>query len=272
MVKLSKILLSPEKAERHPFEIIAVVFFYTSISLFLSLWIFPEHASLVMVFLTIIPCLYLVQGALILEEKKEKKAYLEKSEFWILKEHSKTIWFFAILFIGFLLPFVFWSIILPENIVAKAFSVQESAFQNVQLITGKSVSSESGFSIILFNNLRVLLLSLLLALFYGAGAVFVLVWNASIMGFVIGSLVKNTLGLASLPYAFIKYFLHGIPEMLAYFVAALAGGILFMSVVMNDLNRERLKGTLTDIMVLLLISVFLLIIAALIESYISPFI
>jgi len=268
MFKLSPALLSPLKAERHPVEIILIGFFYTSISLFLSLWIFPGHASLVMIFLTLIPCLYLVQGALILEEKKEDE---QNSEMWILKEHSKTLWFFLILFLGFLLPFVFWAMVLPDSIVHDAFAVQEQAYQQIQSITGK-ITSTDAFSIIFTNNLRVLFLSLLLAIFYGAGAVFILAWNASVMGFVIGSLVRNTLGITSLPYAFLKYFLHGIPEMLAYFAAALAGGILFIFIIKADFEKSKIKKTLIDTTFLIIISVLLLAIAGLIESYISPMI
>jgi len=113
---------------------------------------------------------------------------------------------------------------------------------------------------------------LILALFYGAGAIFILAWNASIMGYIIGDLIRNSLGLAALPHAFLKFFLHGIPEIIAYLAAALAGSILFVSVIRGDLKKDRIKRTITDIIIILIISVVLLVIAAAIETYISPFI
>ncbi len=268
MLKLSNILLNPKKARRHPFEIILSGFFYASISLIISVSIFPEYASLLMVFLTVISSLYLVQEILIIEEEKEKNI---NSESFVLKSHLKTLWFFMLLFFGFLLAFVFWTIVLPENMVSTAFNIQQLTFQNISSVTGRVVFSGT-FSTIFFNNLRVLFLSLLLALFYGAGAVFILVWNASMMGFVIGDLTRNTLGLASLPQVFMKYLLHGIPEILAYFAIALAGGILFISIIKGDIKKRNIKRTLIDITILILISIFLLFIAALIETYISPFI
>jgi len=268
MFKLSQLLLSPKKAKRHPFEILFAGFFYASISLLISVWIFPEYASLFMVFLTVISCLYLVQGILIVEEKKEKNINSESS---VLKSHLSTLGFLMLLFFGFLIAFTFWAIVLPDSVSDTAFSIQEFAYQDIRSITG-SFSSSGAFSTILLNNLRVLFLSLLLALFYGAGSVFVLVWNASIMGFVIGNLAKNVLGLASLPQIFIKYFLHGIPEMLAYFAAALAGGILFVSVVRGDLRKGRVRRTVTDILAVIGISILLLVFAALIEIYVSPLI
>jgi len=264
MFRLSQILLSPKKAERHPFEIILMCFFYTSISLFLSLWIFPEHASLVMIFLTVIPCLYLVQEAFILEEKKEENNF---SETWILKEHSKILVFLLVLFIGFLLPFVFWSIVLPESIVSEAFSVQASSFENIQSITGKFTSNET-FSIILSNNLRVLVLSLLLAIFYGAGTIFILVWNASVIAAAIGIFVKGSL--VDLPIGLLRYMFHGAPEIAAYFVGALAGGIISVAVIRRDLEGEEVWKILQDSLLMIIIAIAFLVIAALMEVYLTP--
>jgi stage II sporulation protein M len=266
MLKISDILLSPKKAKRHPFEIIFVGFFYASLSILLSYWIFPSYASLLMIFFTVIACLYMVEGIFIVEEKKEKNT---SSETTLLKEHTKTLIFLLLLFLGFLFAFTFWEIILPEKTTSVLFLVQQTSIPELKTITGNSVSTEN-FSVILYNNLRVLLLSLLFAFFYGAGAIFILAWNASIMGFVIGNLAKNTLGIASLPLAFMKFFLHGIPEMLAYFAAALAGGILFMSIIRGEIYKDKMKRIAIDFFVLIIISVILLLIAALIETYISP--
>jgi uncharacterized membrane protein SpoIIM required for sporulation len=266
MFKLSDILLSPRKAKRHPFEVIFVGFFYATISLFLSLWIFPDYASLLMVFLTVISCIYIVQGILIVEENEEDNI---KSEQSTLKEHSRTLWFFLLLFLGFLFAFVFWTVVLPTTTTNVLFEMQQKSVSSIQAISGNAVSS-SNFEIILSNNLRVLLLSLVFALFYGAGAIFILAWNASIMGFVIGNLARNSLGLGALPLAFMKYFVHGIPEMLAYFAAALAGGILFMAVLRGDFKKDKLKRMLIDTFVLVIVSLLLLVGAALLEVYVSP--
>ena len=277
MRSLSHILLNPRKAERHPFEMMIVGFFYASISLWLALWVFPDHASIVMVFFTVLSSLYIVQGAIIIEEKKEKDTVSEK---WLLKEHAKTINFFLFLFIGFLLAFVFWVIVLPQPTINDVFAVQIDAVRDIQTLTGnaildttgKAVSNGEAFGLILSNNLRVMFLSLLFAVFYGAGAIFILAWNASVMGFVIGELARNTFGLTALPLLFTRYFLHGIPEMVAYFVAALAGGIIFVTVIKGDFKRGRIKRTLIDTSLTIGIAVGLLVIAALIEVWVSPYV
>ena len=262
-----KILFNAKRAERHPVEMMLIGFFYATISILLSLFILPEYASLVMVFFTVISCLYVVQKAIISEEIKDK---YYKSEEKMMKSHVEALKFLMFLFFGFVIAFTLWTIILPHSFVSASFNLQSASINEIKSLTGNAFS-DSGFYPIIINNLKVAFISFLLALFYGAGAIFVLVWNASIMGFMIGDLARNTLGLVSLPSIFLKYFLHGFPEMIAYFVAALAGGILFISLIKGDLLIKP-KKIAFDVVLLILAAIFLLIFAALIEVYVSPFI
>ncbi len=268
-----KILFSPKRAERHPFEMMLIAIFYSSISIILSIWIFPEYSSLVMVFFTVLSCIYVIQGAFKAEEIKGKRA---KSEGWLLKQHLRLLVLLLFLFIGFVISFSSWSFFLPNEIAKTVFSVQNSAVESVRAamtgVTGSAFSS-NGITFILMNNFKVLLVSLVFAFFFGAGAIFILVWNASIMGHVIGNLAKNTLGLVGMPIAFAKYFIHGIPEMLAYLSVALAGGIIYIAIWRGDFfNSEKRNRIIFDSIILILISVFLLVVAALLEIYVSPYV
>lgn len=265
------ILFNAKKAERHPLEMMFIGFFYTSVSILLSSWIFPEYASLVMVFFSVISCLYVVQGAIRLEEDKERDY---KSEMWLLRQHYTVIIFFLFLFLGFVFSFTFWTLVLPEDKVSLLFDLQSTVVDGIRAMvaTGNAVNG-SVFSIIFVNNLKVLSISLIFALFFGAGAIFVLVWNASVMGFVIGELARAKMGIIALPIAFTKYFLHGIPEMLAYFTGALAGGIIYVALWKGDfLEIGRAKRIIIDCSLLFLISIGLLLLAALLEIFISPMI
>ena len=85
-----KILFNPKKAKRHPIEMMFIGIFYSSLSILLSVHLFPEYSSLVMVFLTVLSCLYVVQGAIKLEESNER---IYKSETWILKKHLRLLTF-----------------------------------------------------------------------------------------------------------------------------------------------------------------------------------
>lgn len=268
MYRLSNSLFNPKKAKRHPLEMFFVGFFYTSLSALLSIWIFPEYASITSIFLTVLSSLYIVQGAIINEQKKESIYISEKK---ILKRHSKIILLLLYLFLGFLLAFFFWKMVLPENHADILYKMQESELDSIKSITGNATSI-SNFKIIIANNLRVLFISILFAIFYGAGVLFILAWNASIMGFVIAALIKDKFGFEALPLIFTKYYIHGIPEMISYFIGALAGGIIFVTIAKGDFKKEKVKRIALDTAILLVISLAILIIAALIESYISPLI
>jgi uncharacterized membrane protein SpoIIM required for sporulation len=265
------ILFSPKKAERHPFVMMIIGIFYSSLSILLSAWIFPDYASLIMVFFTVLSCLYVVQGSIKLEESKERDY---KSEGWLLKEHSRLIIFILFLFLGFVFSFSFWTLVLPVEKVSILFSLQNSVVNGIKaMVTTGNVWSNNPVFIILLNNFKVLFISLIFAFFYGAGAIFVLVWNASVMGFVIGDLARSKMGLSSLPLAFTKYFLHGIPEMLGYLIVAVAGGIIYIAVFRGDFFRQgRARRIILDSFILILISIAFLVASAFIEVYVSPFI
>ena len=265
------LLFNPKKAKKHPLEMMIIGFFYASISIFLGSWIFPEYASLAIVFFTVFSCIYIIQGTIKNEEAQEKNYNTEK---WLLKKHSKTIKLFLYIFLGFMFAYTFWTITLPTEHVSSIFEFQEKSIEGVrEVIATGNIIKPGTFNIILLNNIKVLIISLIFAIFYGAGAIYILVWNASVMGYLIGNLAKNTFGIMALPTIITKYFIHGIPEIIAYIIGALAGGILYVSLWKGDfLNPQKNKRTIIDILILISISIIMLIIAALIEVYISPFI
>lgn len=264
------LLFDSQKAERHPLELAIIGIFYSSLSILVGLWIFNKQTSTAIIFLTTISCLYVVQGAIRSDEKKEKNY---NPESWMLEQHKPIIIMILTLFLGFVVSFSLWSFFLPPETSSNVFELQQSALEHIKSITGNSINPTTSIGIILKNNLNVVLISLLFALFFGAGAVYILAWNASVMGYVIGSLSRETFGLAALPIVAFKYFLHGIPEMLAYIVAAFAGGILYFALIRGDLTKgNRVKRIIIDVIVLLLISFILLLFSAIIEVFISPLI
>jgi uncharacterized membrane protein SpoIIM required for sporulation len=139
-------------------------------------------------------------------------------------------------------------------------------------ITGEMINQNNFFKIIIFNNFQVIFLSLIISIFYGAGALFIITWNASIMGFVIGDLARER-GISLPPTIITKYFLHGIPEMLSYITIILAGGIIYTAIIKKDFTKkDRRNKILLDIGILFTISLILMVSAALIEIYLSSLI
>lgn len=262
-----EMIIKRGKAEKHPFEMFFIGFVYSSLAIPVGLYIFYSQASLVIVFLTVLASIHLVHGVMSIEEKKER---VSRSETSLLRWHTRAFLFFIFLFLGFVFSFAFWSIVLPSEVSAHVFSVQKDVISDVVSITGNA-SGLQDFQAIFKNNLKVLILSFLFSLIYGAGVTFILAWNSSVIGFAIGSLARSEFGLASLPMALSKYLTHGLLEVMAYFGVALAGGILSIAIVKRDINK-RFGAIILDVILLLALSVVMIIVAGLIEVYITPLI
>src|SRR3989344_8534493 len=104
-----ELLMNPRKAERKPWEMFFIGMVYAAVALFLALWIFEDNAGLVMVFLTVLGCTYLIQGTLKMEEKRDEAG---KKDF-LLKEHGRALTYFVFLFLGFVTAFSVLYIALP---------------------------------------------------------------------------------------------------------------------------------------------------------------
>ena len=64
--------------------------------------------------------------------------------------------------------------------------------------------------------------------------------------------------------------IHGFPEVAAYFIAALAGGIFGIGVVRNGFKDEKFLHVIENTVVLLFIALAILIAAAFMEVYLTP--
>jgi len=189
------------------------------------------------------------------------------------------------MFMGFVVAYSFWYIFLPIDASQALFSVQSETIKTINSdVVGDVVSPVAIFMQIFLNNFKVLLFCLLFAFFYGAGAIFILTWNASVISVAIGDFVKTklglysaavgTIGVGSYVHAFslglLRYSLHGIPEIAAYFIGGLAGGIISVAMINYDLETKHFNHIMLDSINLSLIAIFFLVVAALIEVFITP--
>jgi uncharacterized membrane protein SpoIIM required for sporulation len=265
-------LISPIKAEKRPWEMVFIGILYSSIAIVISLFLFSDYASLVMVFFTVFASIPIVYWAIRLEEKKDLSIHDEKV---LIKEHGKALAFFMFLFLGFVISFSMWYIFLPSTIAQKLFEIQSTTITTINdPLAGNAFNLAGTFMMILMNNMKVLLFCLIFAFFYGFGAIFILTWNASIIGVAIGDFVKTHAGsfVSIMPAALFKYLVHGIPEMVAYFMAGLAGGIISIAVIRHDFTSTKFKHILLDSADLTFGAVVILIIAGLLEIFVSPMI
>jgi len=266
-------IIDPFNAEKKPWELFFIGFVYASVAVFLSLWIFRQHASLVMVFLTVIACVPLIYNTIKLEEGKD---LLIEKESTLLKEHAKALEFLIFLFLGITISLAVWYIVLPTNITQTIFSVQTKTIAEINSqITGNVIAQLGLFVKVFFNNIKVMIFCLLFSFIYGVGAIFILTWNASVISAAIGNFIRSNLSSVSsyftiAPLGLLRYLLHGIPEIAAYFTAGLAGSIISIAVIRHDFGSKKFEHIILDSTDLMILSLAILFFAALIEVFITP--
>lgn len=278
-----ELLINPKKAEREPWELFFVGIVYSSAAIFLSLYIFKQYVGIVMVFLTTLACTYLIEGTL---RREEKKDVFISHELALLKEHGRALSYFMFLFLGFVVSFSLWYIVLPHGFSSQVFAIQEETIRCINSVgvEGCLSAPTESFVKIFLNNIKVSMFVLLFAFFYGAGSVFILAWNATVVAAAIGIFVRNvissaasSLGLPALANYFssyslglLRYLTHGGLEILAYFLVALAGGIVSVAVTRHSFNSPSFRRVLWDSVDLVALSVGTLFLAAIVEVFVTP--
>ena len=274
--------LNPLKAEKKPWKMFFLGFPYSSLGILLSLWIFKDQASLIMVFLTVMACIPIVYSTMKLEESKDLVIDKERE---LLMEHNKAIIFLMFLFFGIMVSFVVWYVFLPPNLVNSVFGIQTDTIRAINnQVSGNFFEQFSTFSKIFLNNIKVLAFSILFAFIYGAGAIFILTWNASVIGTAIGNFIRSNIGeyagsvgfskasayFGVVSIGLLRYALHGIPEILAYFYGGLAGGIISVAIIKKHYKDNRFAHIIFDVSELLVIAILFLLVAAFLEVYVTP--
>lgn len=275
-------LMKPFVAVKRPWELFFYGVLVASVGLFLSHWIFRDRADLVMIFLTVLACVPLMFHAI----RNEEKADLQTDgEVNLLKRHARVIEFYTFLFVGICVGYVLWFVVLPGSMTNSLFKQQVTTIAQINAASVKGFAVHlSTFNKIFFNNIKVLIFCILFSFFYGAGAIFILVWNASVVSAAIGNLIKSSwlqyaaaggvikvaAGAQSVFYSFGRYFIHGLPEMAGYMVAGLAGGIISVAVIRKDFGTDRFEKIMFDTAMLLVIAIGFVLIAALIETFVTP--
>ena len=87
------------------------------------------------------------------------------------------------------------------------------------------------------NNIYVMIFTLIFSLIFGAGAIFVLAWNASVISAAIGIFTQYRL--IEIPLGLLRYMIHGLPEITAYFITALAGGMFGVGAIRHGIKDKK---------------------------------
>jgi len=285
-------IINPDKAERNPWELFFIGLVYGLFSVFLVDWlflrnpVFTEYSSVLIITFAVMLCTPFVYYTMRYEEQKDVTI---KKETTLIKEHGKALLVFLFLFLGMLVAFSLAYVVLPQDMASKNFKIQTEQYCSMNMpdnynkcieqylgssnsITGNAVTSSaikwSRVFSIFENNIFVLIFCLLFSLAFGSGAIFVLTWNASVIAVAIGIFAKSSI--LGLPMAFLRYMLHGLPEITAYFIAAIAGGLMSVDIIRHGLKERTFWRVLADSLNMIIIAIVVLFIAALMEVFITP--
>lgn len=280
-----EMILSPRKAKRAPWEMFVIGLIYASLSVLIVNWVFSQDAVLSKysgILIVTFSVMFSLPFMYFLIRNEEESDVKEEGMFRMLKEHRKAVYSLMWLFLGFIVAFSFWYIVLGANqnfraqietycAINRPANFNECIEQYGIKSSGKTTafltSSEKLF-MVFANNIYVLIFTLVFSLIFGAGAIFVLAWNASVIAAAIGIFTKSSL--SSLPLGLARYMIHGVPEIAAYFIAALAGGIVSVAVIKKDVRKDKFWNVLQDALNLIIVAVVILFLAALIEVFITP--
>jgi uncharacterized membrane protein SpoIIM required for sporulation len=275
-------LVGPFEARKKPWKLFLIGILFSVVAIIFSLWVFEAQASMVMVLLVVMMSIPLMYSTIFYEEKYDTEG--DRSEKTLLKHHGKTLMFLTLLFLGFLVGFTLLYVFMPGETVGTLFSAQNEAIMQINGVTGHAIGGWADFTTILANNLKVTIFCLFFAFFFGAGAIFILAWNASVIAAAAGNFFRSAIvefagssGAIKAYFYFhvfgvslLRYLTHGIFEIAAYFVAGLAGGIISVGIIRHGIKSPEMSKTLFDAAILIIISILILLLAALIEVFITP--
>jgi hypothetical protein len=264
---------------------------FTAFGYLTTLIVFRKILGLGTIFFTVILAIPSIN---ILFSREEKRGAEGKKSFF--REHEAIFDIFLYFFLGCFLTFLFIGSFGLDNIyggkientnivVVDRAAEEAKSYPTIPKPDFELDSSEkttgigfyiSGISSIFLNNLYVMVISFALCLFYGAGAVFLIIYNASVFAYGILSLIqRRAAGIASdsaILYSACNlgiFLLHLIPEVSAYLISAIAGGILSKAFIREKFGSEKFWRVIGDAVKLLTVAFLILLLAAGIEFTIS---
>jgi uncharacterized membrane protein SpoIIM required for sporulation len=134
-------------------------------------------------------------------------------------------------------------------------------------------------SVIMMNNIKLLIFIFFTSFIFAAGSLFILAWNASIIGVYIGENALKYATMFNIPfvskigsyifsifYSIAQIFFHGMLEFVGFFIAAIAGGVISVAVIKHQLFSKKFNKIALETLAIFTLSAALIIIAAYIET------
>ncbi len=272
--------------------------FFSLFSFATSYFLFKSFIGLSTILFTVILAMPLITA---LTRKESGSIKSRKDVFF--KRHKPFINFYIYFFIGIFLVFFVIAIINQsmvfsledlnparapiKEVVEQKAPTKTQQTKKINLarfqLPARKPSKVKLANSIFKNNFYVMFIAWILSLFYGAGALFLITFNSSIFASALVNVIKMKIpslaGLSAASSLLFTYsfmacnmgimFIHMIPEVLAYFVAAMSGGLLATAFVNDQFMSKSFKKTIRESFILLIISGIIVYGSAFLEVYVS---
>jgi len=280
-------LLETESVAKHPLFALFLGFLFSSVSLWIAFFSFPASASILAISFITIAAVPLIHHVFQWEEEQAVKKRSRHRSF--TGRNFDLIKIYAWFSLGIIAGYAIWYTLLPmdANSVCwqagscidipdrgTVFKEQIRSLDMISKISGSEMVANatvgggicSGFwcwfNLVFTNNSSLMLLAVLLSFLFGAGALFLITWNASIVGVLIGQNI-----VASNHLTFLGLLPHGIPEFAGYFMGAISGGLISVALTKKKFFPKEFEIVAKDSLFLLIIALFSLLVGAAIEAF-----
>ncbi len=187
---------------------------------------------------------------------------------------KKLLDFYIYFFIGSFVVFFLVSLVMPSKILSS-----EQLYGTTKIIVPKHlgvppppVDANQLMIGIFKNNFSVMITAFILSVIFGAGSLFLLSLNASIFASTLSGILWQTMQNTNYVYLYSLIscnmgilFFHMLPEVIAYFLSAIAGALLYVSITKEKLFSAEFMKTMKKSLWVLLISVGVLLLSSFIE-------
>ncbi|MCD6399121.1 MAG: stage II sporulation protein M [Candidatus Aenigmarchaeota archaeon] len=250
-----------EEYRNKPLYIFIFGLVFTILASVISKFVFPSFTGIISVFLVSLMGAYPLITYL---RKKESQEMMKRmSEEKLLRRHEDELMIYLSFFLGVTIGYIISACLLPANY----FQIQEEVILSIRgSITGDLLNT-SFLHAIISNNLWVFFLTFAISFLFSAGMIFILVWNASVLGVFLAKASENIMHFHLLA---ISYLPHGLLEITSYILAGISGALIsyqfdYYFVRKEKYDLEPVLRAVKDSLVLITIGLFCLFLAGVIE-------
>jgi len=265
-------LIQSDKIKKNFWFIVMLCFCYVFISYFVGSIFFGEAASVVTVFTLTLFLLPSLTTIISLEERIESKHGLHH----FFKNNKLVFYTYCAAFLGIFIGYLFLgslsdygvSLELQKAYLEKSKGIDKDVIDGFLAIPPQPELKE--FLGLVSQNVGVAVICFILSLFYGAGAIFLIIWNGSISAAFLIFIFRNVLYSIQQNITMTDIFMiHMIPEIGGFIFAAIAGAIFSQAILTEKFRSRKFRNVMKNVCMLFLLAMLLVFVAAFLEIMVS---